>query len=147
MDISWSAFSGSDNPSLSLIYPQEIIDFIRGYNILWWNIEYQVYAYSFTQSRNVITRLRLFQANSRDNVIDLFRQRIHITNVLGLSQSNQEALFCDDLRLVDTLMMYYEHIEGFEEFSLLPESVLTLILSFLVKDRPPPRLGPMGMQL
>ena len=59
MDISWSAFSGCDNSSLSLIYPQEIIDFIGGYNIDWWNvctIQYQVHAYSFIQSRNVITR-------------------------------------------------------------------------------------------
>ena len=67
MEISWTAFSGCHNPSLSLIYPQEIIDFIAGYNIAWWNvctIQYQVHACSFIQSRNVITRLRLFQTKS-----------------------------------------------------------------------------------
>ena len=152
MDTSWSAFSGCDNPSLSLIYSQEIVDFIGEYNISWWNvctIQYQVHAYSFIQSRNVITRLSLIQALSQDHVIDLFSQRIHITNVRGLSQSNQEALFRDDLCLVDTLMMYYEDIEGFEVFSslsLLPEMVFPLILSFLVKDDPPARFVPMGLQ-
>ena len=75
MDISWSAFNGCDNSSLSLTYPQEIIDFIGGYNIAWWNvctIQYQVHAYSFIQSRNVITHLRLFEEKSLAHVIDLF---------------------------------------------------------------------------
>jgi hypothetical protein len=153
MDISWSAFNGCDNPSLSLIYPQEIIDFIGEYNIYWWNVctvQYQVHAYSFVQSRNVITRLSSIQALSRDNAIELFSQRIHIFNVRPLSQSEQEELFCDDLRLVDTLMTYYEHIEGFEVFSsqvLVPETVLSLILSFLVKDDPPARFVSVDLQL
>jgi hypothetical protein len=46
--------------------------------------------------------------------------------------------------------MYYEHIEGFEVFrslSLLPEMVFPLILCFLVKDDPPARFAPMGLQL
>jgi hypothetical protein len=150
MDISWSAFSGCDNPSLSLIYPHEIINFIGGYNISWWNvctIQYQVQAYSFIQSRNVVTCLSLIQALSQDSIIELFSRRIHIYIICQLPQNKLEELFCDDLHLVDTLMMYYEHIEGFEEFSLLPETVLTLILSFLVKDDPPARFVPMGLQL
>ena len=108
MDISWSAFNGCDNPSQSLIYPQEIIDFIGEYNISWWNvctIQYQVHAYSFVQLRNVITRLSWIQALSRDHVIDLFSRCIHICNVRRLSQSEQEELFRDNLHLVDTLMM------------------------------------------
>ena len=94
--------------------------------------------------------MSLIQALSRDHFIELFSERIHIYNVRRLSQSEQEELFCDDLCLVDTLMMYYEHIEGFEVFSslaLLPEMVLTLILSFLVKDDPPARFVPTGLQL
>ena len=104
MDISWSAFSGCDNSSLSLTYPQEIIDFIGGYNIAWWNvctIQYQVHAYCFIQSRNVITCLRFFQAKSRKHIIELVSRHIHVTNECGLSQSDQEALFCDDIRLTD----------------------------------------------
>jgi hypothetical protein len=147
MDISWSAFSGCDNHCLSLTYPQEIFDFIRGYNIAWWNvcsIQYQVHAYSFIQSRNVITRLRLFEERkSLAHVIDLFSRHIHIFNIRGLSKSKQEAIFCDDLRLVYALMMYYEHIYGIEDNSslaLLPGTGLTLILSFLARDPPPARL-------
>ena len=150
MDISWSAFSGCDNPSLLLIYPPEIIDFISGYNILWWNlcsIDYQVYAYSFIQSRNVINRLRVFEerslATSLAHVLDLFSQRIQVFNTRGRSQSEQQASFRDDIRLVDTLMTYYEHIHGIEENSslaLLPETGLTLIRSFLTRSPTPSRL-------
>ena len=150
MDISLSAFSGCDNPSLLLIYPPEIIDFISGYNILWWNlcsIDYQVYAYSFIQSRNVINRLRVFEerslATSLAHVLDLFSQRIQVFNTRGRSQSEQQASFRDDIRLVDTLMTYYEHIHGIEENSslaLLPETGLTLIRSFLTRSPTPSRL-------
>ena len=111
------------------------------------SIHRQVHSYYFKQSRNVITCLSLIQALSRDNIIELFSRRIHIYSVRRLSQSKQEKLFHDDLCLVDTLMMYYEKYEGFEEFSLLPEMVLTLILSFLVKDDPPARFVPVGLQL
>ena len=102
------------------------------------------------QSRNIITCLSPIQALSQDHVIELFSQRIHIFNIRPLSQSKQEELFHDDLCLVDTLMMYYEDIEGFEVFSslsLLPEMVFPLILSFLVKDDPPDRFVPVGLQL
>jgi hypothetical protein len=147
MEISWSAFSECYNPSLLLIYPPEIIDFIRGYNILWWNvcsIDYQVYAYSFIQSRNVINRLRVFEeqslATSLAHVLDLYSQHIQVLNIRRLSQSEQGANFCDDIHLVDTLMTYYEHIDGIEENSslaLLPEMGLTLIQSFLARSPTP----------
>jgi hypothetical protein len=93
MDISWSALNGCDNPSLSLIYPQEILDFIG--NVC--TIQYQVHAYSFIQSRNIITCLSSIQALSQDHVIKLFSRRIHVFNVQPLSQSVQEELFHDDL--------------------------------------------------
>ena len=38
MDISCSAFAGCDNCHLSLMCPQEIIDFILGSNTFWWNL-------------------------------------------------------------------------------------------------------------
>ena len=114
-------------------------------------IQYQVHAYSFIQSRNVITRLSSIPALSQDHVIELFSQHIHIFNVRPLSQSEQEELFCDDIRRVDTCMTYYEHIEEclevFRSLHLLPEMVFSLILPFLVNGDPPARFVPVGLKM
>ncbi len=68
-----------------------------------------------------------------------------------ISQSKQEELFRDNLRQVDTWMTYYEHIEECLEvlrsLSVLPETVFSLIVPFLVKGDPPARFVPVGLQL
>ncbi len=154
MDISWSTCNGCDDRQLTLMYPQEIIDFILGNNY-WWNIfsiHRQVHTYSFIQSRNVIACLSSIQALSRQHIIKLFSGSIQIFNVRPLSQSKKEELFLADLHQVDTWMMYYEHIEECFEvlrsLSVLPETLFPLlVLSFLLKGHPPVRFVPTGLQL